>query len=77
MRWYISFHGGDEADAWNNIHSFDPEGKPLGKVLATHSLPPGLALRELRGFAFGPGGDLYVANAWRNASQVLRFGGQR
>ncbi|MGN6032451.1 MAG: Vgb family protein [Thermomicrobiales bacterium] len=77
MRWYISFHGGDEAGAWNNIHSFDPEGKPLGKVLATHSLPSGLALRELRGFAFGPGGDLYVANAWRNASQVLRFGGQR
>ena len=33
-------------------------------------------LRELRGFAFGPDGDLYVANAYKDASQVLRFAGQ-
>lgn len=77
MRWYISFHGGEGQDDWNNIHSFDPEGTPLGKVLATHGLPAGLELRELRGFAFGPDGDLYIANAYRTASQVLRFGGTR
>ncbi|MGC4108211.1 MAG: hypothetical protein QM753_17945 [Thermomicrobiales bacterium] len=78
VRWYISFHGGgDGTAAWNNIHSFGEDGQPLGKVLATHAFPHGLELRELRGFAFGPDGDFYIANAYRNASQVLRFGGQR
>ena len=75
QRWYISFHGGDDSQEWNNIHVFDLAGKPLGKALATHALPGGLHLRELRGFAFGPDGDLYVANAYTDASQVLRFAG--
>ncbi len=75
QRWYITFHGGDDPHEWNNIHSFDLAGKPLGKALDTHSLPDDLELRELRGFAFGPDGDLYVANAYKDASQVLRFGG--
>jgi DNA-binding beta-propeller fold protein YncE len=76
QRWYITFHGGDDPHEWNNIHVFDLAGKPLGKALATHSLPDNVELRELRGFAFGPDGDLYVTNAWKDASQVLRFGGQ-
>lgn len=76
QRWYISFHGGEEPHAWNNIHLFDLAGKPLGKALATHSLPHNLVLREVRGFAFGPDGDLYVTNAYKDASQVLRFGGE-
>jgi DNA-binding beta-propeller fold protein YncE len=75
QRWYITFHGGDDPHEWNNIHTYDLSGNPLGKALATHSLPDGLHLRELRGFAFGPDGDLYVANAWQDASQVLRFEG--
>lgn len=74
-RWYISFHGGNGPHAWNNIHVFDLDGAPLGKALDTHTLPGGLALRELRGFAFGPDGDLYVANAYKDASQILRFAG--
>lgn len=73
--WYISFHGGDDDAEWNNIHVYDLEGEPLGKALATHTLPEGLELRELRGFAFGPDGALYVANAYQHASQVLRFTG--
>ncbi len=75
QRWYITFHGGDDPHAWNNIHAFDLAGETLGKALATHSLPRDLELRELRGFAFGPDGDFYVANAWKDASQVLRFEG--
>ena len=75
-RWYITFHGGDEPHAWNNIHVYDLDGQPRGKALDTHSLPQGLELRELRGFVFGPDGDLYVANAYKDASQVLRFEGQ-
>ncbi len=73
--WYISFHGGDEDGEWNNIHVFDLDGKPLGKALATHTLPAGLELREVRGFELGPDGALYVANAYQHASQVLRFTG--
>ncbi|MBA3450861.1 MAG: hypothetical protein H0T18_06590 [Chloroflexia bacterium] len=76
QRWYITFHGGDDAHEWNSIHTYDLAGNPLGKALAAHSLPNDLELRELRGFAFGPDGDLYVANAYKDASQVLRFGGQ-
>lgn len=75
-RWYISFHGGNVPHTWNNIHVFDLDGTPLGKALDTHTLPRGLELRELRGFAFGPDGDLYVANAYKDASQVLRFAGR-
>ena len=75
-RWYITFHGGDCPRAWNNIHIYGLDGNPLGKALDTHSLPDGLELRELRGFAFGPDGDLYVANAYKDASQVLRFAGK-
>jgi DNA-binding beta-propeller fold protein YncE len=74
--WYISFHGGDDDAEWNNLHVFGLDGKPLGKALAAHSLPPGLELRELRGFDFGPDGALYVANAYQHASQVLRFTGK-
>ena len=75
QRWYISFHGGDDPHQWNNIHIYDLDGKPVGKALGTRTLPDGLGLRELRGFAFGPDGDLYVANAYKDASQVLRFSG--
>lgn len=74
--WYITFHGGDGPHTWNNIHVFDLDGRPLGKALDTHSLPDDLELRELRGFTFGPDGDLYVANAYKDASQVLRFTGE-
>ena len=88
--WYITFHGGepskhhhhDTQDAldshcvtWNNIHVFGLDGAPQGKALDAQTLPDDLELRELRGFAFGPDGDLYVANAYKDASQVLRFSG--
>ena len=90
QRWYISFHGGESpkndtrgkgdsgetrSQAWNNIHIFGLDGTPLGKALDSQSLPDKVDLRELRGFAFGPDGDLYVANAYKDASQVLRFAG--
>jgi glucose/arabinose dehydrogenase len=91
QRWYVTFHGGDSsrqdphdkgdsresrARSWNNIHVFALDGTPLGKALDTHTLPDDLDLRELRGFAFGPDGDLYVTNAYKDASQVLRFAGK-
>ena len=72
--WYITFHGGDNDRAWNNIHVYDLDGQPRGKAHATHSLPKELALREPRGFTFGPDGDLYVAD--RDSDSVKRYHGQ-
>ena len=77
LEWYISFHGGAESGALNNIHVHSPEGRKLRKALNQDSLPPTVALRELRGFTMGPDGMLYVVNAFREFSQVLRFKGKR
>ena len=72
-RWLISFHGGAGQDGWNNLHAYGPAGEPLGKVLETSGLPGHIELRELRGFVFGPQGELYVTNAWQGGSHILRF----
>ena len=76
VRWYVSFHGGADRHDVNAIHAFAADGEPLGPVLDAGDLPPRAVLRELRGFAFGPDGNLYVANAFRDRSQILRFGGR-
>ena len=72
-----SFHGGDKKREWNNIHAFTSEGKKAKpeKVLNVSSLPHHVKLRELRSFVTGPGGDLYVANAYSGYSQIIRFKG--
>lgn len=75
-RWYVSFHGGEGRHDRNNLHAYGLNGEPLGTVLATHVLPTAVALRELRGFSWGPDGDLYVADAYKGDSRILRFGGQ-
>ena len=75
--WYISFHGGAERSALNNIHVHSLEGRKLRKALNQDSLPPNVALRELRGFTTGPDGLLYVVNAFHEFSQILRFKGKR
>ncbi len=74
-RWYVSFHGGDERHDRNNLHGYDAAGNHAGKLLSHAGLPDDAHVREVRGFAFGPDGDLYVANAWKGDSQVLRFAG--
>ena len=73
--WYITFHGGEGRQDVNNIHVFSETGQELRKALDHRSLPSNVELRELRGFEFGPDGDLYVANAYHEYSQVLRFAG--
>ena len=75
-RWYVTFHGGDAKHALNNIHAYTRDGAEIGTALAKQSLPKGVDLRELRGFSFGPDGNLYVVNAYRDYSQVLRFHGR-
>ena len=73
--WYVSFHGGEEKTSLNNIHVYSADGKKLRKALNKKSLPEGVKLRELRGFAFGPDKDLYVVNAYFEYSEVVRFRG--
>jgi hypothetical protein len=74
--WYLSFHGGTERNSRNNIHIYSAAGEELGKALNRKSLPDNIELRELRGFGFGPDRHLYVVNAYREASQILRFTGK-
>src|SRR5882762_3010069 len=73
--WYISFHGGDEKTSLNNIHVYSTDGKKLRKALNKKSVPEGITLRELRGFALGPDKNLYVVNAYFEYSEVLKFNG--
>jgi hypothetical protein len=75
--WYLSFHGGTDRNSRNNIHIYSEAGEELGKALNRKSLPDHIELRELRGFDFGPDRHLYVVNAYREASQILRFTGKR
>ena len=71
--WYISFHGGD--DGVNNIRAYDDKGKLATKhVLAKCDDDPPRS--ELRKFAFGPDGDLYVVNGYKKYSQILRYKGK-
>ena len=74
--WYISFHGGDEKVSLNNIHVYSTDGEKLRKALNKKSLDAGVKLRELRGFMFGPDGNLYVVNAYFEYSEVLKFKGE-
>src|SRR5438045_8913439 len=72
---YVRFHGGGEKRSLNNLHFDSADGKKLRKALNKKSLPEGVKLRELRGFAFGPDKDLYVVNAYFEYSEVVRFRG--
>lgn len=74
-RWHLTFHGGPDRSDLNSIHVYSPEGRHIGKALDRTSLPADLELRELRGHTFGPDGDLYVANAFKEYSQIIRFHG--
>jgi DNA-binding beta-propeller fold protein YncE len=71
--WYASFHGGDKPSDCNNIHVYGIDGKHQRKALDPKAA---VKLRELRGFIFGPDGDLYVLNSYFQYSQVLRFDGK-
>src|SRR5262245_15856615 len=61
--WVISFHGGEA------------KGPSPINTLATVQLSGPLAsMRELRAFAVGPDGNLYVVNAYKGNSLIFQFG---
>ena len=74
---YLTFHGGTDKSEWNNIHAFTTSGDENNppKVLDKDTLPTTVSLLELRGMTFGPDGHLYVANAYKGFSQILKFDG--
>lgn len=61
--WVISFHGG-AATGPGPINT-------LATVQLSGPLP---SMRELRAFAVGPDGNLYVVNAYKGNSLILQFG---
>ena len=73
--WYLTFHGGEGRSDLNSIHVYSAKGRKLRKALDRASLPANVELRELRGHTFGPDGSLYVANAFKDYSEILRFHG--
>jgi hypothetical protein len=73
--WYLTFHGGEGRSDLNNIHVYSADGQKLRKALDRGSLPASVELRELRGHTFGPDGSLYLANAFQDFSEILRFHG--
>src|SRR5215469_3510418 len=74
--WYISFHGGEEKNSFNNIHVYSTDGRKLRKALNKKSVTAGVELRELRGFVFGPDKNLYVVNAYFEYSEIVQFKGE-
>ena len=72
---YITFHGGRVGTAINNVHVYDLiDGQPVCLTTAALQTPPGSpVLSELRDLVFGPSGDLFVINGYKDASQVLCY----
>jgi sugar lactone lactonase YvrE len=69
---YVSFSGESTTRAITNVYALSPDGKVLSKT----ALDPGKApFHELRGMAFGPDGNFYVAQAYKKASAILQFAG--
>jgi hypothetical protein len=70
--WFVTFHGGDGKDSFNNIHTYTTNGKqanPEHALAKSSDADPD----ELRGFITDADGNLYVVNANRPLSQVLLY----
>ncbi len=74
---YITFHGGSAGAAINNVAVYDVlDGIPACISTAALQTPKGSPrLSELRDLVFGPGGNLFVINGYKDASQVLVYNG--
>jgi hypothetical protein len=70
---YVSFSG-ESSTPINNVYALAPSGgSPVSTaVLGTNPSQP---FQELRGMAFGPDGNFYVAQAYKGASAIVQFSG--
>ena len=70
--WWISYRGEGKTGV-DNIGVFEDDGTPRRKhPLLLDQSPAGHPLNLARGFAV-VGDDLYIANAWRRDSHVVRY----
>ena len=69
---YVSFSGELTTGAIANVYALSPDGKVLSKTALDPAKAP---YHELRGMAFGPDGNFYVAQAYKKASAILQFVG--
>lgn len=67
---YVSFSG-ELSPPIDNVYALSPNGEIVSKAVLAGSG----GYQELRGMAFGPDGNLYVAQAYKKASLILQFGG--
>ena len=66
---YVSFSG-ESASPIKNVYALSPAGAVISKAVLA-----GGGYDELRGLAFGPDGNLYVAQAHQTNSLILQFAG--
>jgi hypothetical protein len=67
---YVSFSG-ESVNPIKNVYALSTSGS----IVTPTVLDPSRTYQELRGMAFGPDGNLYVAQAQKSASAILRFNG--
>jgi hypothetical protein len=70
--WFITFHGGGYPckTPSSPAPSYTGSINTLMGLILSGPLPP---MQELRGFIFDSKGNLYIANAYKNLSQILQF----
>jgi hypothetical protein len=70
---YVSFSG-ESSTPITNVYALSPSGEAAvcTAVLGTNPKEP---FQELRGMAFGPDGNFYVAQADKDVSAILQFNG--
>lgn len=69
---YVSFSGesSKSPEPINNLYALSPSGSLLSKEVLDQSQ----TYQELRGMVFGPDGNLYVCQAYKNDSAIYCFG---
>jgi DNA-binding beta-propeller fold protein YncE len=68
---YVSFSG-ESATPIANIYALSPKGEVVSKAVLDPAKAP---YKELRGMAIGPDHNFYVAEAYKNASVIMKFSG--
>jgi glucose/arabinose dehydrogenase len=68
---YLSFSG-ESTTPISNVYALSPMGEIVSKAVLDPVKSP---YQELRGMSFGPDGNLYVAQAYKKASLILKFSG--